>query len=83
MFGKLFRILKPATIHKRKRRKEFQLQLEYLEDRTVPTGLAVTDLTAGVTAQNLVTKIVGPGVVVSGGSIQLTAHTGNPAFDIK
>lgn len=55
-------------------------QLEQLENRLVP-ALAVTDLTSGVTAAQLVQTIVGSGVAVS--NIQLTAAPGDPANDVK
>ena len=76
-FAKMLRFRKPGTIFNQKnrsRRTSILPIFEFLEDRTVPTGLVVTDLTTGVTAQDLVNKILGPGVTAS--NIQLTAAPG-------
>jgi hypothetical protein len=40
-------------------------QLEALEDRCVPSGLVIQDLTTGVTATTLASTLAGPGVTVS------------------
>ncbi len=88
MFAKLFRFArliqnhKHATIYNaRKGRRNRLPQLEILEDRTVPTGLVVTDLTSGLTALNLASNIMGPGIAVT--NVQLTAAPGTPANDVK
>jgi hypothetical protein len=46
-------------------RRCFRPWLELLEDRSVPAGLVVNDMTAGVTAASLVATLLGPGVSAS------------------
>jgi len=71
----------PARRPQNAERRQALLQLEALEDRIVPTGLVVTDLTSGLTGTNLVQDLLGSGVTAS--NISLTAYAGTVGDDVK
>ena len=72
---------RPLPVKIRSAVRRVSLAVESLEDRAVPAGLVVTDLTAGVTPAAMVQSLLGPGVSVS--NFQFTGYTGTASNDVK